>query len=357
VFFLDCFVLLFLSISISNFFLIRKPRNQEQQLLPSVGVLVPMRNEAENVDELVASLKAQRGLSRAHFYLLNDNSTDQTFQLLQSSIGTDPRFTVINGAELGAGWLGKPFALQQLFSASEEEILITLDADVRLTQDAISSSVSLMLKSNLDFLSPYPKQFAASLSERLIQPLLQWSWFFTLPLRIAEGAPRTSMAVANGQFFILKRSALIKINGFNAIKSEVIDDIALARELIGNKFRGGVADGSEVAHCRMYRNWRELRAGYGKSLWKAFPTPLTSIAVGIFLIATCIAPLCFGLMGNVWGWLGYFLVVLSRVITALRTGGRAIDSLLHPISIALLIYLALYSWTKRGQVQWKGRTV
>ncbi|MSV49613.1 MAG: glycosyltransferase, partial [Actinobacteria bacterium] len=64
-----------------------------------------MRNEAENVAELVASLKAQRGLSRAHFYLLNDNSTDQTFQLLQASIGTDPRFTVINGSELGAGWL------------------------------------------------------------------------------------------------------------------------------------------------------------------------------------------------------------------------------------------------------------
>ena len=356
-FFLDFLLLLFLAISISNFFLIRKPRNQVVQLAISVGVLVPMRNEAENVAELVASLKAQRGLPNAHFYLLNDDSTDTTLALLHEEIGSDQRFTALNGQVLEAGWLGKPFALQQLFTASDEEILITLDADVRLTPDAIASSVSLMLKSNLDFLSPYPKQFAASMSERLIQPLLQWSWFFTLPLRIAEGAPRTSMAVANGQFFIVKRSALITINGFNAIKSEVIDDIALARELISNKFRGGVADGSEVAHCRMYRNWRELRAGYGKSLWKAFPTPLTSIAVGIFLIATCIAPLCFGLMGNIWGWLGYFLVVLSRVITALRTGGRAIDSLLHPISIALLIYIALYSWTKRGQVQWKGRTV
>ena len=35
----------------------------------------------------------------------------------------------------------------------------------------------------LDLVSPYPRQVAVTAAERLVQPLLQWSWLTTLPLR------------------------------------------------------------------------------------------------------------------------------------------------------------------------------
>ena len=354
---LNSIIGLFLIITLTNFFLVRKPEAGETSINASIGVIVPLRNEADNVKELLQSLKPQRGLSHLHFYLLDDNSTDRTHSLLELEAAGDERFTIIPGKPLEPDWLGKPFALQQLFEIATEEILVTVDADVRLKPYAIANSVNLMNEIHADFLSPYPRQIALTWSERLIQPLLQWSWFFSLPLRITERSKRPSMAVANGQFFLVKRSALARIGGLFSIKSEVIDDVALARVLISHGFSGGVADGSAIAHCRMYRNWRDIKAGYGKSLWKAFPNSISAILAGAFLFATCIAPVILAIMGNVWGWIGYLFILVSRVLTAIKTGSRIFDCLFHPISIALLIYLSIYSWRNRGSVQWKGRTV
>jgi hypothetical protein len=207
------------------------------------------------------------------------------------------------------------------------------------------------------FISPYPKQIAKTLIERLIQPLLQWSWMSTVPLRIAEKSSRTSLAVANGQFFIVRKSALSQIGGFTAIASEVLDDIELARALIKSGARGGVADGSALAQTRMYKNFAEIRAGYGKSLWKAFGSKSGSAGVIIFLFATGIAPVFSWFAGNPLGFLAYGFIVITRVLSANRSRGRALDALLHPISCAILIYLIIYSWRARGVVAWKGRTL
>jgi imidazolonepropionase len=114
-----------------------------------------------------------------------------------------------------------------------------------------------------DFISPYPRQIAISFTERLVQPLLQWSWMTTVPLRLAERSARTSLAVANGQFFLVKKSSLDVIGGFQKISAEVLDDMKLARALISTGAHGGVADGSTLAQTRMYKNFAEIKSGYG----------------------------------------------------------------------------------------------
>jgi cellulose synthase/poly-beta-1,6-N-acetylglucosamine synthase-like glycosyltransferase len=346
--------LILLTIAAVNFVQIRTPKTTSE-LVDSVGILVPMRNEAENIEGIVSTLSAQAG--KFHFYLLDDNSEDLTFDLLQRFAAGDSRFTVIKGAPLADGWIGKTWALQQLFVASNEEILVSLDADVRLTNDAINKAVTLLHGARLDFISPYPRQIAQTFAERLIQPLLQWSWLTTVPLRYAEGSGRTSMAVANGQFFVVRRSALTSIGGYQSVKHAVIDDVFLARELIKSGSHGSVVNGSDIAQTRMYTSWREIKAGYGKSLNKAFGSLFGAIFVMLFLIATSIAPLIVGLMGNPYGWLGLAAIVGTRVLSAIKSRGSVLDSVLHPISIAALIYLIVYSYLARGTVTWKGRTV
>jgi len=165
--------LILLTIAVVNFVQIRTPK-RTSELTETVGVLVPMRNEAANVEGLVATLTAQEG--PFHFYLLDDNSEDKTFELLQQFTKADSGFTVIKGAVLKDKWIGKTWALQQLFDASSEEILVSIDADVRLTNDAINKAVTALNSAQLDFISPYPRQIAKTFAERLIQPLLQWSW-------------------------------------------------------------------------------------------------------------------------------------------------------------------------------------
>ena len=346
--------LILLTIAAVNFVQIRTP-NKVSELQDSVDVLVPMRNEAENVEGIISTLAAQEG--DFHFYLLDDNSEDQTFDLLQRFTVGDARFTVIKGVPLADGWIGKTWALQQLFEASTQQVLVSIDADVRLSNDAINKAVTALHGARLDFVSPYPRQIARSFGERLIQPLLQWSWITTVPLRYAESSRQESMAVANGQFFVVRRTALEAIGGYQSVKHAVIDDVFLARELIKSGSSGTVINGSTIAETRMYASWNEIEAGYGKSLNKAFGSFFGAVLVVAFLFATSIAPLILGLLGNTYGWLGFAAIVGTRVLSAIKSRGRIIDSVLHPISIIALTYLIVYSYLVRNSVQWKGRTV
>ena len=346
--------LILLTIAAVNFVQIRTP-SKVSQLLDSVGVVVPMRNEAENVEGIISTLAAQEG--DLHFYLLDDNSEDQTLELLQRFTAGDGRFTVIKGTPLAEGWIGKTWALQQLFEVSKEQVLVSIDADVRLSNDAINKAVTALHGARLDFVSPYPRQIARSIGERLIQPLLQWSWLTTVPLRYAESSGQKSMAVANGQFFVVRRTALNSIGGYQSVKHAVIDDVFLVRELIKSGSSGTVINGSDIAETRMYASWNEIEAGYGKSLNKAFGSIFGAVFVIAFLFATSIAPLILGFLGNPYGWLGYAAIVGTRVLSAIKSRGRVLDSVLHPISVVALIYLIVYSYLVRKTVMWKGRTV
>ncbi len=345
-----------LLISIINFFGIRKP-NKDSQITESVSVIVALRNEAENVVDLVRSLLAQKCLNNVEFVFLDDNSQDQTLELLLSSTAESANVRVLQGAPLPPGWIGKVWALHQLMECTHGEIIVSIDADVRLAPDAISRSIALMKSASLEFVSPYPRQIAHSVSERLVQPLLQWSWMTTLPLRVAERAPFSSMAVANGQFFIVRRTALVACGGYESVKAAVLDDVFLARALAKTGSRGVVIGGAEIAECRMYSSWSQIQSGYGKSLRHAFGSDFGSILAIVFLLMTGVLPLVSALLGSPWGVITFTLVTCTRIISALRFHGRIIDSLFHPISSILLIYLIIYSYLKRGEISWKGRSL
>lgn len=345
-----------LLISLINFLTIRTP-DKTSQIQESISVLVPLRNEANNVGELVASLRDQENLTQVEFLLLDDNSEDDTLALLQQHVSGLSKFQILGGTTLPQGWIGKTWALQQLFERASGEIIVSVDADVRLVPDAISRAVTLLKDAQLDFLSPYPSQLAHSWSERLIQPLLQWSWMSTVILRIAEKSSISSMVVANGQFFVVRRTALAQVSGYKSVSNNVLDDVELARALVKQGSHGCVANGALIASTRMYSSWGEIQAGYGKSLHAAFGSVFGSALAITFLFLTGIAPLIAGITGSYVAWYAYAAVTLTRAMSSIKTGKNGVDAFLHPISSALLIYLIIYSWLMRGQVQWKGRTL
>ena len=318
-----------------------------ETVLESIDILVPMRNEEGNVEACLKSLLNSELLEESTIFVLDDDSTDQTSKLI-----TEFPVKKLNGTSLPQGWLGKNWACQNLASAGTSDYLVFVDADVRLHPYAISSAITQMKSLGWDFISPYPRQIAGSFLEKLIQPLLQWSWIASVPLRLAESFPSRSTTIANGQFFVVKRSAYEKSGGHNKISSEVLDDLELARLLIANGFKGGVADGSSVASCRMYQNSNELISGYTKSLWKAFGGTAGTIVALLVLIFTGITP-----------FLGIgapaLFIYLSRILAAVKTRSNPALALLHPIAIIVLIYLiALSSIRKsRGTLQWRGRAL
>jgi cellulose synthase/poly-beta-1,6-N-acetylglucosamine synthase-like glycosyltransferase len=344
-----------LSMAIFNAITIIRPRAQGSYNL-SFSILVPCRDEADNVSELVATLG---GLDHPRYEVIfiDDNSTDGTGELIRQAITNRPHMKVISAAPLSDGWMGKPWALSQGLSHATYEYIVTVDADVRIAPNALSAMDSVLQRTGSDFLSPYPCQEAITLSERLIQPLLQWTWMTTVPLRLAMQSSRTSLAVANGQFLLVRKSALISCGGFVTIKSSVLDDIDLARVLIHGGFRGGVCDGSTIASTRMYTSFSEIRAGYGKSMSTGFGGVFGSLALVFIMAVSGILPFIGSIAGSAIATASLLMVIASRLVSAISSRSLLIDALLHPISALLFIYLLIYSNLFHSKITWKGRPV
>ena len=314
------------------------------------SVLIPARDEAAEIAACITAVGAVPEL-----LVLDDESGDSTGTLAAAAGAR-----VLTGRPPPPGWLGKPWACQQLVAAATGDVLVFVDADVRLAPGAAASAVALLEESGLDVLCPFPRQVAGTLAERLVQPLLQWSWLTTLPLARAERSPRPSLTAACGQFLVIRRAALERIGGFAAVRGAVLDDLALVRAVKAGGGRGGVVDGTDLASCRMYAGWTQLRAGYGKSLWSAFGPPPRAAAVWALLGTVYVLPPLAALRGSRAGAFGYAAAVASRVVAARRTGGRAWpDSLAHPVSIVLVGYLTAASHRdrRRGALRWKDRAL
>jgi hypothetical protein len=339
--------------------LLRTPPVDPPPLAEPVAVLLPVRDEAHRVEPCLRSLLRQTGVRDLRVLVLDDGSTDDTAEVVRRVAGADPRVTVLAGAPLPAGWWGKPWACQQLADAAgDATVLVLVDADVVLAPHAVASSTALLRWSGLDLVSPYPQQGAETAAERLVQPLLQWSWLTTLPLRVAEQSSRESLAAANGQLLVVDAAAYRRAGGHRAVRDAMLEDVALLRAVKRSGGRGTVVDGTDLASCRMYDGWPALRDGYAKSLWSAFGSPAGAAAVvGGLALAYVVPPLA-ALRGSRAGLLGYAAAVAGRVVTARRTGGRAWpDALAHPLSVVTFGVLAADSLRRHrsGTLTARGR--
>lgn len=345
--------LLALLIALINFLTIRKPRNSAI-CNKKTAVIVPVRNEIAHIEKLLHQLTTQVGLANFQIIIVDDHSTDGTTEFLSTI--NDPRITKLSARPLPDGWLGKPNALHTAFDylPQDTEVVIAVDADVRFAQDALVKSVNALNKA--DFISIYPQQIATSFSERLIQPLLPWSWMSSVVVRLAERFPHPSTAIANGQCMVYRYSSLAAIGGFTSISAEVLDDIALAKHFLNSNFRGHVVQGAEIVSTRMYTNWSEIKSGYGKSLYPTFKV-MGSIALAALLIATSISPFISLIWASKTGLIACAAIIGTRILSGISARNRIIDSLLHPLSIAALILLFIYSYRYRGSIQWKGRVL
>jgi hypothetical protein len=327
-----------------------------------VTVLLPVRDEQAAVADCLHAVlaAADRWPGPVEVLVLDDASTDGTADVVRRIATADPRVRLLTGTPTPAGWLGKPWACAQLAGAAAAGVLVFVDADVRLAPEALVGTVGLLRAAGLDLVCPYPHQVAGSVAERLVQPLLPWSWMSTLPLGLAETSPRESLTAANGQLLAVDTTAYLRAGGHGAVRGDVLEDIALLRAVKASGGRGVVADGSRVATCRMYDGWPALRAGYRKSLWAAFGSPGGAAVVVTALVVAHVVPAVAALRGSRVGLVGYLAGVAGRVLVGRRWGTRVLpDALAHPVSVLLLAGLTADSLVgrRRGSLSWKGRPV
>ena len=345
-----------------NVTLLRRPPADPPPVRRPVTVVLPVRDEVEQVGDCLAALLDQRGVDDLRVVVVDDGSTDGTAAVVHAV--ADRRVRLVTAPPPPPGWLGKPHACTVGVDATDgtdDGIVAFVDADVRLFPDALAAAVAVLDRHGLDLVCPWPRPVAHGPAERLVQPLAPWLWATTLPLRLAERSPRPSLAAATGQFLVLTRRGYDRAGGHAAVRGEVLEDIALLRAVKRSGGRGGPVDGSRLAACRMYDGWPALRDGYAKSLWGAVGgSPVASAAAAAALTAVWVLPPLAALRGSRAGLIGYVAGVAGRGAAAAATGGRVWpDVLAHPVSVLVLDLLMARSVAghRRGTLTWRGRAL
>ena len=132
--------------------------------------------------------------------------------------------------------------------------------------------------------------------------------------------------------------------GFSGGKrTNTVTERFLAKQLLEHGYKGGVAEGSQVAKCQMYQSNSELFKGYQKSLWKAFGSIPGTILAIMLMITTGVLPMVNALLGSTTGLIAFGLIAISRVIASIRTSSLPNTALLHPVSTILLLVLVALS--------------
>ncbi|HEU0048026.1 MAG TPA: glycosyltransferase family 2 protein, partial [Nitrososphaera sp.] len=224
---------------------------------PFVSVLVPARNEQHRVlADCIRSILDQ-DYGRFEVIALNDRSTDATGAILETLARSDERLRVIEGEEPPAGWLGKPYAMQQAFNHARGEWILATDADMIFDKAALRTAVDCTLEGKGDAMTLIPHFEVSSFWERVMIPA--WAWvllMFTLFYRINN--PKTQGAVGIGGFFLMRCTLLERVGGYEALKDEVLEDVRLAEMIKRSGARLLIEYAPNLLSTRMYRNFGEM---------------------------------------------------------------------------------------------------
>ena len=353
-----------------NFLSFRKPRafvaKAGDSELPFISVLVPARDEEENIEACVRSLLALN-YPRFEVIVLDDRSSDDTYSILCRLRDQDHRLRVLIGADLPADWYGKPFACWQLANAASGELLLMTDADCVFAPDALLLALGARQEQQADMVSLVPDLRCEGFWERLLIPIQYFVIFAFLPTPLIRRTPFPWFAAANGAFLFLSRETYFAVDGHRAVRQQLAEDVKFAQHVKRQGKSLWYGDGSRTYFVRMYHGLDELWAGFSKNLFPAFSNNLPLLLWIVFLLLNWfVLPPLWAL----WGWqehaawallpLGTYLGLAAVRLGVTARFGR--DSggyaLLNPLAWSVVIGIALSSAYRslsgRGNA-WKGR--
>ena len=333
--------------------------------LPLISVIVPARNEQANIADCLRSL-LQQG-EAVEIIVADDNSEDMTAEIAQEIAGTTESVKLVRVPPLPEGWLGKNHALASAAPRARGSWLLFTDADTRHVEGALRGVVDRAEKAGLDLVSYSPPQRMETWWEKAVIPqvyqLLAQLYSFD---RVND--PADPIAAANGQFLLIRRSAYQRIGGHEAVRGEMLEDVALARRAkqAGCRIWFGTGDG--VVATRMYRSFGAMWEGWTKNLFLLFGRDRHAIRSAARKLALrtwtpLIAGLILVVVGFPLAWLGIVLLLCStwqhlRYWRAFSGPNKIAGAALFASGGAILFLLLLNSerrYSRNLGIEWKGR--
>ena len=351
---------------------------------PQVMAVVPARNEEETIGRAVAGLVKQNYPGAFFVVVVDDHSEDATAGIAQQvadESGVGERVRIVSASALAEGWTGKLWALNEgvfnggvtMSGASGTEVPAATpevptyywftDADVEHAPDTLRRLVARAERDKLELASLMVLLQAKTLPERALIPAFLYFFLMLYPPKwIADEELGT--AGAAGGCILLRREALARIGGLQAIRGEVIDDCALAKavKLSGGKVWMGLTRKS--TSLRAYGTFGEIRdliarTAFTQLRYSALLLTGTLAAMFLTYFAPVILLFAHDSTSRTLGFVAWLFMTLSFLPTVRFYRLSIVWTPLLPLTAVFYTYAtwvsAMRYWMGKGG-HWKGRT-
>ena len=264
--------------------------------------------------------------------------------------------------QLPAGWSDKQHACHILGSLARHDLMVFVDADVRLGPDALSRMAGFMQRhEHAGLASGFPRQVtrhlvraAAAAADPLPAP--------RLPAHAPSCAPAcvaASLGAGCGQLFIVRRDAYRATGGHAAIRASLHDGLTLPRAFRRAGHRSLLFDATAFARCRMYANAAQVWEGLCKNATEGMAKPRALPIWTIILAGGSILPaVLVAVAPSIPAWAALICAIETRLLLAARFRQPILSALLHPAGILALLIIQWFSLIRAargGRATWRGR--
>ncbi|MBK0377906.1 glycosyltransferase [Mucilaginibacter segetis] len=352
------FLILRFSVTVFNFLSNPKLRRVSRNYQDKVSVLIPARNESDNILSLLNSIIRQ-DYTNYEVIILDDNSEDNTYEICAAFAADHRQFKVIKGKSLAGGWLGKNYACHQLAQHATGNYYLFLDADETVKNGLINSAVHRMYLNKLCLLSLFTNQQMHSFGEKLTVPLMHYILLNLLPLRLVFLSKNAAFAAASGQFMMFEANCYREYQWHQLARAKVVEDVEIMKLVKAARLNGEALLANGMISCRMYKSYSEAVAGFGKNFLAAFNYNITGFLIYLTLLVggpmVIIMTLNLNFILMMTG-----LIALTRIMISFAAGQSVIQNiLLHPLQMVSLLIIGFTSIQKKltKTTVWKGRKV
>ena len=339
-----------------------------------LSVIVPARNEERPLPACLASLLTQSEPGFAlgqqwELIIINDESTDRTGEIAAEAASTHNGVILLDAPPLdlsaGGGFTGKNNACWAGAQAARGRYLLFTDADTIHEPNDLSRSLREADRHNAALLSYSPRQIVTGFWQHAVMPLVFSELASVYPSKEVND-PMRSLAAANGQFILVQRDVYFAVGGHRAIGKDILEDVALARNIKHSDRIIRFRYAPEALSARMYRSTSEMIDGWTKNLALLFPKP---IALALWrtldlLLFFALPVLALGIFWLVPWQRSVILLIWSRTLwrfysRVARSNFPAFDVAVSIFGTPLFIYLLVRSVVHhriKKNVAWKGRS-
>jgi len=333
---------------------------------PAISILIPARNESTNIASAIESVLANKS---ANFEVIvaDDHSEDGTAAIVRSFAGRDARVRLISTPPLPAGWNGKQHACYYLAKAATHPLLCFIDADIRLSNDALAKLANLISESGSALISGIPLQKTETWLEKLEIPLIHFVLLGYLPIHRMRSTTDPAYAAGCGQLLVMEKEAYEFSGGHAAIRYTMHDGIKLPILFRKAGFKTDLFDATQMATVRMYSGARQVWDGLSKNATEGMATPkllpiFTTLLFGGHVLPFVVLPLAVA-HHNVGAAIVTSVAIgfsyIPRLLGVTRFQQSMASAFLHPLGIMVLLgiqWAALGNKLLGKSSSWRGRS-